>query len=1547
MTPELFHPIIDRWFQNRFGAPTEPQRLGWPEIVAGRNTLIAAPTGSGKTLAAFLVCIDRLLRQALGGTLRDETQVVYVSPLKALSNDVRRNLEVPLAEIIELAKTELANAPVADDLFAEHVGRELPPIRVRVRSGDTPARERQKMTREPPHILVTTPESLFIMLTATRGREMLRTTRTVIVDEIHALARDKRGSHLSLSLERLAQLCGAPPVRIGLSATVRPIDEIARFLVGGHCIPDSFNGKPQAPASSNSLVPEPQNNDSCGLPLNESHACSIVDVGHVRERDIGIEVPPSELSAVCSHEQWAEIYARLQELIGSHRSTLIFVNTRRLAERVAHNLRQQLGEDSVAAHHGSLSREIRLDAEERLKAGRLKAIVATASLELGIDVGFIDLVCQIGSPRSIATFLQRVGRSGHSIGRVPKGRLFPLTRDELLECLALVRATRAERLDAVEMPVGPLDILAQQVVAAAASDEWREDELYELCRRAWPYRDLTRTQFDSIVAMLSDGFATGRRRGAYLHRDQVNGVIRARRGARIAAVTSGGAIPETGDYRVVTEADHTFVGTVNEDFALESISGDVFILGNSSWRIRYVRAGEVVVNDAQGAPATIPFWLGEAPARTIELSAELSRLREELEQQLESDRGSRIEDRGSTEADDTRHSNLELQSSILNPLSSATTWLMHECGVTEWPARQAVTYVAAQHAAIGLVPTHRRIVFERFFDESGGMQLVIHAPFGGRINRAWGLAMRKRFCRSFDFELQAAATENGIVLSLGPQHSFPIEHLFTMLRPDNGEHLLTQALLAVPMFGTRWRWNVTRALAVLRWSGGKRVPTYLQRFRSDDLLTAVFPAQTACFENRPEDLPIPDHPLVNQTVYDCLHEAMDIDRWLGLLGEIQRGEIEFVPRDTREPSPFSYEILNANPYAFLDDAPLEERRTRALATRRTLTVESVRDLGRLDPEAIAQVRRDAWPVVRDADELHDALLLMGALPAAEGSPWREWFGELVACGRATEVRRAVPTPETAPTEAGMPSLWIAAERWPLVHAALPDAVPHPQVSLPDSIAAPASDADAFVALVRGRLECVGPTTAVRIAADLGLRQSSVEAALEALESEGFVLRGRFTPEATGGSANANEIEWCERRLLARIHRLTLDGLRRQIQPVEVADFMRFLFEHQHLAPANRLDGRRSVVAVVEQLQGFEIPAGAWEQDILPGRIGNYDPGWLDELSLSGQVAWGRLAPPRKDESDRPSRAGLTRVVPISLTFREDMAWLIASEVNGSANGGAVPLRSGARAVLDALAARGALFPSDLQTITGLLPAQLEEALGELAAAGLVTADGFAAIRGIVTRSSVSRFGRRSSSGTRRLARWGRLTTRGAATGGRWSLFARPVAAMRPEERAERWAMQLVRRYGVVFRDLLARETAAPPWRLLAPVLRRLEARGEIRGGRFVAGVAGEQFAASDAVDRLRRIRDESEAKKLPDTFLVLSACDPVNLFGVLTPGPRVPATRRNRVAVRRGRLIASLVAGNVDFYEELGAAVSARLAQELKVSAAHRERYAEISEPVG
>jgi len=1432
-----FHPLISKWFTQRFAAPTEAQRLGWPSIVEGRDTLIAAPTGSGKTLAAFLACIDRLIRDGIKGKLEDATRVVYVSPLKALSNDVQRNLDAPLSEIRALA---------------HHDGVPLPPIRALVRTGDTPSSERQKMVRRPPHILITTPESLYLLLTAESSRKMLRSVETVIVDEIHAAARDKRGSHLALSLERLEHLCEKRPVRIGLSATQRPVDEMARFLVGTNHI--------------------------------DKHAwpdCAIVDVGHLRELDLTIETPKTPLSAVCSNEQWKEVYERVAELILQHRSTLIFVNTRRMAERVTHQLSELLGEDAVASHHGSLSKKIRLAAEARLKAGELKAVVATASLELGIDIGFIDLVIQIGSPRSIATVLQRIGRSGHALGVIPKGRLFALMRDELLECAALIRAVRAGRLDQIIIPKAPLDILAQQIVAAAACEEWDEKALFDLVHGAYPYRELTKADFEAVIEMLSEGFASRiGRTGAYLYRDRVHHRIKARRGARLTALTSGGAIPETAQYKVIAEPERVAVGAVDEDFAVESMSGDVFLLGNTSWRIQYIRAGEVVVADAHGAAPTIPFWRGEAPGRTVELSEEVSAIREEIEKRLDP-------------VSSSPHGSL------------ASKWLISECAVPESKAEEVVEYVSAQKAAVGTVPIQPHLLIERFFDESGGMQLVIHSPFGSRINRAWGLALRKRFCRRFDFELQASADDNGIVLSLGPQHSFPLEEVSRMIHADQAEALLTQAVLAAPLFMIRWRWNATRALAVLRQRGGKKVPPPLQRMRADDLLSAAFPAITACQDNAnyPADIPIPDHPLVRQTMDDCLHEAMDLDGFVGLLKAIEAGKISVICVDTREPTPFSYSILNAQPYAFLDDAPLEERRARAVATRRILSVESLRDLGKLDQEAIEKVRKEAWPLVRDADELHDTLLSVGLLPEKEGELWEKWFSELVASGRATR----------AQDPAGK-CFWVAAERWPMVIAARPNLTMNPKIEIPAGVRQDWTASEGWVALVRGRMEIVGPTTIEILSRDLGLEPNFIESALGALEGEGYVLRGRF-------NSNATDIEFCARRLLARIHRLTLDSLRRQIAPVSTEELLRFLLDWTHLTPGTQVFGRDGILEVIEQLQGFEIPAVLWEQMILPSRVSEYNSRWLDEVCISGEVVWGRV----RAGASRDAR----RTLPISLMLREDLDWLRLAESVAD------DLSNNAQIVLSTLSNRGALFFKEIVSAAHLLPAQVEEALWELVGFGRISGDSFGAIRSLTSsnRDKAERL-------RRRLRRRGIKPFPTNPGGGRWWEIKSDQAEA-SHDLPELWARQLLERYGVFFRDLLTRETAAPPWKDLLPVYRRMESRGEIRGGRFITGVGGEQFALPEVVDHLRQARDEKSNEKSnvgathESPFVIISADDPMNLVGILTPGPKVPAVASNVIAYLNGRYIGHRIAEEVWVDPKLNVEIARKVERALKSTIAH------------
>ncbi len=1340
-----FDPLIREWFRSRFSAVTEPQALGWPKVRSSRDVLISAPTGSGKTLAAFLICLDGLMRRARAGALPDKTEVVYVSPLKALSNDVRKNLEIPLAEIAAAA-----------------AGRGIPlaPIRTALRTGDTTAWERQRALKQPPHVLVTTPESLFILLTTERGRRMLATTRTVIVDEIHAVVDDKRGSHLALTLARLDALVqeagGKRPQRIGLSATVNPLEEVARFL---------------------------------------SDSAEVIHVGHRREMELAIEVPQDELGPVASNEMWSEIYDRIAELIRQHRTTLVFVNTRRLSERVAHHLTERLGERAVLPHHGSLARKLRLDAEERLKRGELRAVVATASLELGIDIGTVDLVCQVGSPRSIAVALQRIGRSGHWVGALPKGRLFATTRDELIECAAVVRAIRSGELDRLEIPRAPLDVLAQQIVAEAACRAWSEEELFALVRGTYSYRNLSRADFDDVIAMMSEGISTARgRSGTLLHRDSINGRVRGRRGARLAAITSGGAIPDTANYAVVLEPEGTTIGTVDEDFAAESMAGEVFLLGTHSWRIRRIEPGRVRVEDARGAPPSIPFWRGEAPGRTAELSRVFSEVREQI---------------------------------LARTPEDAASWLEESCGLDRRGALEAVEYVRAGRAALGALPSANTIVAERFFDEAGGMQLVIHAPLGARINRAWGLALRKRFCRTFNFELQAAATDNGIVISLAEQHSFPLEVVFEFVKPETAEHVLTQALLASPMFTARWRWNASRALAILRFAGGRKVPAPIMRMKSDDLLAAVFPDQAACAENLAGEPRIPDHPLVKETIRNCLEEAMDLDGLKRVLEGIRSGAIRTEAADTAEPSPFSHEALNSNPYAYLDDAPLEERRARAVTLRRSLSPDLAEGVGALDAEAIARVAEESWPDVRDADELHDALLTLSILPPRV--EWEQWFPELARAGRAFEFL----------------SMWTAAERVERVRAAYEQ-----------------DDETAAADILRGWLESTGPVKASAMAARLAMNAGLVERALARLEAEGQVLRGQFTAEKTG------ETEWCNRRLLARIHRLTLGRLRNEIEPVATAEFLRFLLRWQHVGRGAQLHGVDGTLQVIRQLQGYEAPAAAWEKEILPRRVARYTPEYLDRLCLSGEVMWGRLSPhPAFEQAAGARRVRPSRAAPVSLFLREEADALLAGA--RAVEEKRANLSHAGREVLEALEKRGASFFAELQRATGRLASEVEDALWELVAAGLVTADGFENLRSLIDPK------RRRGEGRGRKAR-----PRHAA--GRWALLRHGAPQ---NDSANVLARQLLRRWGVVFRDLLAREPMPAAWRDMLVELRRMEARGEIRGGRFVAGFTGEQFALPEAVDLLRAVRRAGKAGEQVD----ISNADPLNLAGILLPGPRISA----------------------------------------------------------
>ncbi len=1525
MNTEIFHPAVASWFAKTFPAATAPQQLAWPSIKSDRDTLIAAPTGSGKTLAAFMAAIDDLVRLGVAGDLDDTTHVVYVSPLKALSNDIQRNLQIPLEGIQQELKA---------------LG--LPEINIRtlVRTGDTPASERTAMVKRPPHIVVTTPESLYILLTSEGGRRMLQTTRTLILDEIHAVVGDKRGSHLALSVERLADLVSRYAtenpkpetrnpklVRVGLSATQRPIEEVARFLVGT----EKVNGD--------------------GTP-----DCTVIDTGHARQLDIAIEVPESPLQAVMSGEVWEEIYDRLAELIRQHKTTLVFVNTRRLVERVSRHLGERLGDENIAAHHGSLAREVRLSAEQRLKSGELSALVATASLELGIDIGDVNLVCQIGATRSIASFLQRVGRSNHTVAGFPKGRIFPLSRDELVECASLLDAVRRGELDRLSIPEQPLDILAQQIVAMVAAEEWGEDELFAMVRGAYPYRNLERQDFDEIIKMLAEGFSTKRgRRSAYIHHDAVNQRLRGRRGARLTAITSGGAIPDTADYAVVLEPSGLVVGSVNEDFAIESLQGDIFQLGNTSWRVLRVEQGKVRVEDAAGQPPSIPFWLGEAPARTHELSYAVSRLRQEVtdrvvvnNQSKDSGIATMVSDlpaapRGSEGFAESFDPESSVPSFNFEP---AINYLTDEVGIVRGGAEQLVEYLAAAKAALGVMPSHKNLVLERFFDDSGSMQLVLHSPFGSRLNRAWGLALRKRFCRKFNFELQAAATEDAIILSLGPTHSFPLDEVFHYLSSKTVREVLCQALLDAPMWNIRWRWNVTRALAVLRRRGGKKIPPQLQRMDAEDLLTALFPDQVACAENLTGLREIPTHPLVSQTVRDCLEEAMDVDSLIALLQAIERNEKNLFARDLLEPSPLAAEILNARPYAYLDDAPLEERRTRAVFQRRWLDPEKAADIGRLDQSAIDRVREEVWPEPRNPDELHDALVELGFITEAEGllghfaaaeddsndqaDATPEWKSllELLASERRAAVLtvEAIAVDETigvalrghpdsnqgGGAHGGTPlQLWVAAERLPQLLAIFPDGTLQPAISAPPSMTQTSwTREDALVELVRGRLEGLGPVTAKGLAISAGLPTEDIDATLLKLEAEGFVLRGRFTP-------GIEETEWCARRLLARIHSYTLNRLRQEIEPVSSADFVRFLLSWQKVTPDQQMEGPQSLLALIEQLEGFEAPAAAWEGEIFPSRLLEYNPAWLDALCLSGEVVWARLTPgvTPKNGGEKARGSGPVRSTPIALLRRKDFALWNSTFPRPSVED--LTFSTTTQVVFDYLKTRGASFFNDIVDGTKLLRSQVEESLAELVAQGLVVSDSFTGLRALLTPSH-----RKTNAAARRKHR---QPVYEMATAGRWSILERgsgivDVKAAAPvpvdPESVEKIARIFLKRYGVVFKRLLEREGVTIPWRVLLRTYHRLEARGEIRGGRFVAGISGEQFALPEAVGLVRSIR---RAPAL-ETMISVSAADPLNPVGIITPGSRITAHASNRVLYRDGAAVAVLEAGETRFLVELSRA---------------------------
>ena len=1688
-----FHPASRAWFEERFGQATKAQADAWPQIRAGRHTLIAAPTGSGKTLAAFYAAIDMLLQRGLNGELSEGVQILYVSPLKALSNDIQKNLEQPLNGIAEQLHLQ-GFAPVD--------------IRIAVRTGDTPPSERARMAKKPPHILVTTPESFYLLLTSASGRAMLSTVRSLVVDEIHALLGDKRGSHLALSMERLQHLIssqssgntkdqsGRTLQRIGLSATQKPIDLVANYLVG------NATGQSECDSSSLGEVEVEVEGADSRWPKAD---CAIVDSGFRRELDIRIEVPKSPLSALMSNEVWDELYGRLVELIESHDTTLVFVNTRRLSERLALALAERLGDDVVCSHHGSMSKDHRHNAEQRLKAGSLKVLVATASMELGIDVGSVDLVVQFSSPKSIATFLQRVGRSGHSINGTPKGILFPLTRDDLIEASALVHSIRRGQLDAIVMPEKPLDILAQQIVAEVSAqvhdrgrdgdtagdepgqrasrrdkskklsapdapeddlwaqgaddcgdvpankqpvdklsvqnqpskeifqplatalaamrtsgstrlsssakpaptpaspevrkaalaaaraglrgteaepasvksdvypketeeieetqetqeieeieeikekesfepmtplDSWCIDELYALVIKAFPFRELTKEEFEETLRMVADGYTSRRgRRGAHLHYDAINRRLRPRRGANLIALTNGGAIPDMFDYQVVLDPEDTVVGSLNEDFALDSMAGDVFTLGTHAWQILRVDGLKVRVRDAQGMNPTVPFWFGEGPGRTVELSQSVSNFRQQI--------GDLILDESA---------------------DAAMQWCINAVGLPHSAASQVVEYLHAGMAALGAMPTRDTIIMERFFDEVGDMHVVIHSPFGSRINRGWGLALRKRFCKSFNFELQAAANEDSIVISLGSVHSFPLDEVFRYLQSTTVRDVLVQALLDSPMFEVRWRWNATRSLAIQRNRSGKRVPPQFQRMDAEDLIAHVFPDQIACAENLTGRRDVPTHPLVDQTIHDCLTEAMDIDALIELVGKIEREELTLIAKDLREPSPFAQEIINARPYAFLDDAPAEERRTNAIRNRSWADPAEARDYSLLDASAIARVREEAWPLVHNAEELHDALQTLGYITAAEfaDNGFEKWRERLVLEGR---LHQLVQHPQ---------ELLFATEDLPKFRALFPECCA--QFDTPSFLEGVCFEPEeALRDLVRSRLEGLGPVTAQRLADEVSLPCVKIDAALLALEVEGFVFQGKFTPRAE--QAGDGPVEWCERRLLQRIHRYTIDSHRKAIKPVSLQVYTQFLFDEHGLQPVRdddemprssaepSLDGQTQLQRSLAMLDGISAPAASWEADLYPSRVSDYDPNWLDVLCISGRVTWGRYVQPSASQRAlHKGSSGPVKTTPIAIMSRANLdIWQAMARAQlKEADEGPRKTRVGqdapsgktfsntAQRIEADLLTNGASFFDQIQSRSGLLKAQLEEGLAELVGAGRLNSDSFTGLRALLTPASkkqgAHRRRRRSPMfGVEEAGRWSLLETfapRSADTADTDAMatarteteaentrrspatpaIIRQPRASRPNNSRSGWDVldddQLERlisiylnRWGVLFRSIIERELLAPPWRVLLRALRRLELRGTVRGGRFIAGVGGEQFAFQEAVDGLRSMAKEVAAAK--PRYHSLAASDPLNLLNLILPRRKLAKLLNNRVLFEDGIPIAVVESGEVKFLREV------------------------------
>jgi ATP-dependent Lhr-like helicase len=1449
----LFEPYVWDWFTSAFDAPSPPQVEAWPAIARGENTLVFSPTGSGKTLAAFLWCINDLFALAGRQELRDAVHVLYVSPLKALNNDIQKNLVEPLAGIRERAAS---------------AGLDLPEVRSQVRTGDTPPSERAQMAHHPPHIFITTPESLFIILSTEKMRQAFRAVRYVIVDEIHALSDNKRGVHLSLSLERLERFAGRPFVRIGCSATQKPLERIAGFLAGF-----DDEGRPRP--------------------------CTIVDAGARKDLDVQVLAPVDNLLEAHFDAIWGSCYDQLLSMIRAHRTTLVFTSSRYKTERTALRL-NELGADetaTVGAHHGSMSKGVRLDMEDRLKRGELDALVATSSLELGIDVGSIDLVCQVESPKSVSRGLQRIGRAGHLLRATSKGRLLVTDRDDLVESAVLVRAIMDGHLDTTCIPTNCTDVLAQHVVGAVAARDWQADDLYALCRRSWCYRDLTRDDFDRVLGMLA-GYCEFEGEEAPYPRimwDRVNGVLSAERSSRLIAFTASGTIPDTADYEVYLQERETSVGQLDEGFVEDLRVGDIFVLGSSSWRVIGFDRSRVLVEDVYGRPPTIPFWLGERDSRTRGLGRMVGAFRRELAGRL-----------------DDPH---------------VEAWLQREYHVNGKGARSIAEYFREQRAVTGDVPSDELVLVEHFEDELGQAQIVLHSSYGVKVNNTWAMALARAVEQGHGFHPQTATTDDGILLTLAKEQAGALDpaDLPGTVSSEELEGLAREAVLESPLFRSRFRHNAVRSLLVLRAYQGRRTPVWLQNLRASALLDACR-----------GDL---DFPVVAETLRECMNEALDIEGLREVLERIETGEVRTRVLGTRIPSPFTHSLLLLGQYGALGANAGRERRSRLMhlhreLLRQILDEETLRNL--LDQEVVESVdarlqHRAGERRARDANELARVLIELGDLveaPGEEMSLEDRVAGDAAAMlAELVAQRRAVPVP--MPTTELAPVRWIATESFALYRDAFavalrPDAAERALLEqirtdgpLPVPVLAPSADderklerlvgsylalrlpgdgearcvatdgwvpedmragqrsrREARTAVVRNYLRRRGPVTKYEVMERYGFPESFVEAALEALVEEGVVAQGEYVPTKALP-------QWCWKTNLEEIHRLTLDRLRREMEPATPQEYAAFLLRWQHVHPETRLAGLDGVRQALAQLQGWETYQGAWERDILPSRIADYAPSMLDRLCYGGEVVWRRFG-------HRRVRRGY-----IGFCWRQDADWLVPdpAEAEMDLTQWDEDIAGACDALRRHLRAHGACFFDDMVAGTGLDRRVALRALWHLAWTGEATCDSYEAVRHAQVISGLSGcydlMNRPGKKGVTLDDIVRHLESRRLdPTIGRWAPTERllpDAVGDEPAERARRWADLMLRRWGVVCRDMWKQEAAPPSWRDVRRALARLELTGQVQRGFFIEDLSGEQYALPEAVEAIRRARRRGEPAMSDEPMIALSACDPANPFGTLFP----------------------------------------------------------------